>query len=92
MTQDPKDIATFSTLTINVPPKMLPFFATEYISEAFLLNVIRNRAEDYQPYVWNKKYQAHIARKEAEAIDNYLNRYDRMWQELHENTTDHQNQ
>ena len=90
ITQYLKDIATFSTLTNNVPPNMWPSFATEYISEALLLNVIRSRAEDYQPYVWNRKYQTHIARKEAEAMDNYINRYDRLWQELHENTTAHQ--
>ena len=92
ITQYLKDIATLSTLTTNAPPNMWLLFATEYISDALLLNVIRNRAENYQPYVWNDKHQAHIARKEAEAMDNYLNRYDRMWQELHENTTAHQNQ
>ena len=94
ITQYLKDIATFSTLTINVPLNMWPFFATEYISEAFLLNVIRSRAEDYQPYVWNKKYRAHIARKEAEAMDNYINRYDRQafLMKHYENTTAHQNQ
>ena len=92
ITQYIKDIATLSTLTINEPPNMWPFFATEYISEAFLLNVIRSRAEDYQPYVWNMKYRAHIARKEAEAMDNYINRYDRQafLMKHYENTTAHQ--
>ena len=89
-----KDIATFSTLTINEPPNMWPYFATEYISEASLLNIIRSRAEDYQPYVWNRKYRAHIAKKEAEAMNNYINRYDRQafLEKHHENTIARQNQ
>ena len=84
-----KDIATLSTLTTHAPPNMWLLYATEYISDALLLNVIRNRAENYQPYVWNDKHQAHMARREAKAMSNYINRYDSMWQELHENTTAH---
>ena len=62
-------------------------YATEYISDALLLNVIRNRAENYQPYVWNDKHQALMAKKEAKEMSNYFNRYDSMWQELHEHST-----
>ena len=58
-------------------------YATEYISDAVLLNVIRNRAENHKPYVWNDKHQALMARKEAKAMSNYFNQYDSMWQELH---------
>ena len=83
-----KDIATLSTLTTDAPPNMWLLYATEYISDALLLNVIRNRAENYQPYVWNDKHQALMARKEAKAMSSYLNQYDSMWQELHEHSTD----
>ena len=89
-----KDIATFSTLTINEAPNMWPYFATEYMSEASLLNIIRGRAEDYQPYVWNRKYRAYIAKKEAEATDSYIHRYDRQafLGKQYENTIARQNQ
>ena len=83
-----KDIATMSTLTTDAPPNMWLLYATEYITDALLLKVIRKRAVNYQPYVWNDKHQARMAREEAKAMSSYLNQYDSMWQELHEHSTD----
>ena len=71
-----KDIATFHTFTINEPQNMRPYFATEYTSEAVLLNIMQSLTEDYQHYVCNRKYRAHTAKKERKAIDSCINRHD----------------
>ena len=73
-----RDIASLSTLTISEPLNMWPYFATEYLSGASLLHIIRCRAKEYQPYVWNAGYRAYTAKKEAAAMDNYIDQYDRQ--------------
>ena len=72
------DIASLSTLTISEPPNMWLYFATEYLSGASLLHIIRCRAREYQPYVWNARHRAYTAKKEAAAMDNYIDQYDRQ--------------
>ena len=44
-----------------------------------------------EPYVGNDKHQALMAKKEAKEMSIYFNRYDSMWQELHEHNTALQN-
>ena len=83
-----KDIADMSTLTTDAPPNMWLLYATEHITDALLLKIIRKRAAEYQPYVWNDKHHAKMAREEATEMGKYLNQYDSMWQELHEHSTD----
>ena len=83
-----EDIATISTLTTNAPPKTWLLFATDYITDARLLNVIRKRTANYHPYVWDDKHQARRAKEEAIELSGYLHQYDSMWQELHASCTD----
>ena len=73
-----RDIASLSALTIIEPPNMWLYFATEYLSAASLLHIIRCRAREYQPYVWNARHRAYIARREAAAMDKYIDQYDRQ--------------
>ena len=58
-----EDIATISTLTTNAPPKTWLLFATDYITDALLLNVIRKRTANYHPYVWDDKHQTRRKRR-----------------------------
>ena len=83
-----EDIATISTLTTNAPPKTWLLFATDYITDALLLYVIRKRTVNYHPYVWDNKHQARRAREEAIELSGYLHQYDSTWQELHVSCTD----
>ena len=83
-----EDIATFSTLTTNAPPKTWLLFATDYITDARLLNVIRTRIANYHPDVWDDKHQARMAKREAFVLSGYLHQYDSTWQEIHASSTD----
>ena len=73
-----KDIASHSALTTIEPLNMWLYFATEYMSAASLLHMIRYRAREYQPYVWDTGQRAYIAEREAAALDKYIDQYDRQ--------------
>ena len=48
------------------------------MSAASLLHIIRYRAREYQPYVWDAEHRAYIAEKEAAALDKYIDQFDRQ--------------
>ena len=73
-----RDIASHSALTTIEPPNMWLYYATEYMSAASLLHIIRYRAREYQPYVWDAEHRAYIAEKEAAALDKYIDQFDRQ--------------
>ena len=73
-----KDIASYSALTTIEPPDMWLYYATEYMPPASLLHIIRYRAREYHPYVWDTEHRTYIAEKEAAAVDKYIDQYD--WQ------------
>ena len=73
-----KDIASHSALTTIEPPDMWLYYATEYMPPASLLHIIRYRAREYHPYVWDTEHRTYIAEKEAAAVDKYIDQYD--WQ------------
>ena len=72
------DIALFSALTTIEPPDMWLYYATEYMPPASLLHIIRHRAREYHPYVWDTEHRTYIAEKEAAAVAKYIDQYD--WQ------------
>ena len=73
-----KNITSHSALTTIEPPDMWLYYATEYMPPASLLHIIRHRAPEYHPYVWDTEHCTYIAEKEAAAVDKYIDQYD--WQ------------
>ena len=54
------------------------YYATEWIPPASLLHLIRPRAREYHPYVWDTEHCTSIAEKEAAALDKYIDHDDRQ--------------
>ena len=73
-----EDIASRSALTTTEPSNMWLYFATEWLPPASLLHLIRLRAREYHPYVWDTAHCTSIAKKEAAALDEYIRNYDRQ--------------
>ena len=78
ITQYVEDIAPHSGLTTTEPSNMWLCFATEWLPPASLLHLIRLRAREYHPYVWDTAHCTTIAKKEAAALDEYIRNYDRQ--------------